>query len=95
MRRFCKLWYQEYQSQRKCFKMILKTWIDKARGMLLVEGDIPLRGGGACWTPLIKRGVRCWLNGLVGREAAGNTERTSGHFGSRDVRSHIKKKNLL
>ena len=32
--------------------MILKTWIDKPRGMLLVEEDIPHRGGGACWTPL-------------------------------------------
>ena len=36
--------------------MILKIWIDKPRGMLLVEEDIPHRGGGVCWTPL-----RTWL----------------------------------
>ena len=29
--------------------------------------------------------------GWLEREAAGNPERTSGHFGSRDVRSHKKK----
>ena len=34
-------------------------WIDKPRGMLLVEEDIPLRGGGACWTP-----SRTWPRGV-------------------------------
>ena len=39
-------------------KMILKTWIAKPRGMLLVEEDILHRGGWVCWAPL-----RAWPRG--------------------------------
>ena len=36
----------------------LKAWIDKPRGLLLVEEDLPHRGGRVCWTPL-----RTWPRG--------------------------------